>query len=162
MSNLALLARSGVDTNHLMFCLFSDTSSFMVFSSFSSAFLLLHNRTWSICTTPVTFLRTRSPGTRPAATWWDSSWHCGEDLHNLLYVKCFPHLFKKPKNKWIDRTSTKPKGKFFMEFTLSSKYLRKCNSKQVAWHWQMWTEVMSGVMYKARQTFCLDLFLLVA
>ena len=39
----------------------------------------------------------------------------------------FPHLFKKPKNKWVDRTSTKPKGKFFIEFTLSSKYWRKCN-----------------------------------
>ena len=39
----------------------------------------------------------------------------------------FPHLFKKPKNKWVDRTSTKPKGKFFMEFTLSSKYSKKCN-----------------------------------
>ena len=44
MSNLALPARksvTGVDANHLMFCLFSDTSSFMTFSSFSSAVLLL-------------------------------------------------------------------------------------------------------------------------
>ena len=44
MSNLALPARksvTGVDANHLMFCLFSDTSSFMMFSSFSSA--VLHN-----------------------------------------------------------------------------------------------------------------------
>ena len=43
MSNLALPARksvTGVDANHLMFCQFSDTSSFM-FSSFSFAVLLL-------------------------------------------------------------------------------------------------------------------------
>ena len=48
MSNLALPARksvTGVDANHLMFCLFSDISSFMTFSSFSSAVLLLHDRT---------------------------------------------------------------------------------------------------------------------
>ena len=59
MSNLALPARksvTGVDADHLMFCLFSDTSSFMMFSLFSSAVLLLHDRTRSICTTPVTFL----------------------------------------------------------------------------------------------------------
>ena len=46
MSNLALRVRksvTGVDANHLMFCLFSDTSSFMMFSSFSSVVLLLHN-----------------------------------------------------------------------------------------------------------------------
>ena len=49
MSNLALPARKsvkGVDANHLMFCLFSDTSSFMMFFSFSSAVLLLHDQTW--------------------------------------------------------------------------------------------------------------------
>ena len=34
---------------------------------------------------------------------------------------------QKNKNKWVDRISTKPKGKFFMEFTLSLKYSRKCN-----------------------------------
>ena len=46
MSYLALPARksvTGVDANHLMFCLFSDTSSFMMFYSFSSAVLLLHD-----------------------------------------------------------------------------------------------------------------------
>ena len=77
----------------------------------------------------------------------------------------FPHLFKKPKDKWVDCTFTKPKGKSFMEFALSLKYSRKCNrfsnvimNKLHDWrsHWQTWTEVM----YKARQTFCLDLFLL--
>ena len=59
MSNLALPARksvTGVDANHLIFCLFSDTSSFMMFSSFSAAVLLMHDRTRSICTTTVTFL----------------------------------------------------------------------------------------------------------
>ena len=38
-----------------MFCLFGDTLSFMMFSSFSSAVLLLHNQTQSICATPITF-----------------------------------------------------------------------------------------------------------
>ena len=45
MSNLALHAQKSVtevDANHLMFCLFSDTSSFMMFS-FSSVVLLLHD-----------------------------------------------------------------------------------------------------------------------
>ena len=48
MSNLALTARksvTGFDANHLMFCLFSDISSFTMFSSFLSAVLLLHNGT---------------------------------------------------------------------------------------------------------------------
>ena len=58
MPKPALPARKSVtggDANHLMFCLFSDTSSFM-FSSFSSAVLLLHDQMRSICTMPVTFL----------------------------------------------------------------------------------------------------------
>ena len=39
-----------------MFCLFGDTLSFMMFSSFSSAVLIqLHNQTQSICATPITF-----------------------------------------------------------------------------------------------------------
>ena len=88
MSNLALPAQksvTGVDAKHLMSCLFSETSSFMMFSSFSSAVLLLHDWTWSIYTTPVAFLWTRSPGTRLAATWQDSRWRCKEDfsLSNL-------------------------------------------------------------------------------
>ena len=89
MSNLSLPARksvTGVDANHLMFCLFSDTLSFVMFSSFSSAVLLLHDRTGSICTMPVTFLWTRSPGTRLAATWWDSRWRCEEDLHQFASI----------------------------------------------------------------------------
>ena len=46
MSNLALLAQNqvtGFDANYLVFCLFGDTSSFLMFSAFSSAALLLHN-----------------------------------------------------------------------------------------------------------------------
>ena len=130
MSNLAQPARksvTGVDANHLMCCLFSDTSSFMMFSSFSSAVLLLHDWTWSICTTPGIFLGTRSSGTRLAATWYNSRWHCEGDLHDLFSFKSFCICSKNQKNKWVDRTSTKPKGKFFIEFTLSSKYWRKCN-----------------------------------
>ena len=48
MLNLAVPVRKSVvriDENHLMFCLFGDTSSFMMFSSFSSAVLLLHDQT---------------------------------------------------------------------------------------------------------------------
>ena len=48
MSNLALPAQksvTGIDANHFMFCLFNDTLSFMTLSSFSSAVLLLHDRT---------------------------------------------------------------------------------------------------------------------
>ena len=46
----------------------------------------------------------------------------------------------------MDHTFTKPKGKFFMEFTLSSIYLRKCNRYSIMivnklhdW-WQMGTD----------------------
>ena len=53
---------------------------------------------------------------------------------------------KTKKNKWADHTSTTPKRKFFMEFTLSSKYLRKCNRFSIViinklhdWcHWRTW------------------------
>ena len=48
MSNLALPARKSVTriaANHLTFCLFSDIfESFTMFSSFSSAVLLLHDQ----------------------------------------------------------------------------------------------------------------------
>ena len=98
-------------------------------------------RTWSIYTTPVTFLWMRSPGTRLAG-------HVAR--FKIMLQRIFVWSFLK----------------FFMEFTLSSKYLRKCNrfsimivNKLYDWcHWRAWTEAM----YKARQTFCLDLFLLVA
>ena len=42
---------------------------YMTFSLFSSAVLLLHDRTWSICTTPGKNFWTRSSGTRLVATW---------------------------------------------------------------------------------------------
>ena len=128
MSNLALPAWksvTGVATNHLMFCLFSDISSFTIFSSFSSAVLLLHNRMQSICTMPVTFLWTRSPGTRLAGHMNKIQDGAAKNISFLFQI--FPHLFKKPQDKWVDRTFTKPKGKSFMEFALSSKYSRKCN-----------------------------------
>ena len=159
MPNLAWPAQKSVTV--LSWCKLFDVLSaqwyikFYDVSSFSSAVLLLHDWTWSSCTTPVTCLWMRSPETRLAATWKDSRWRCEEDLHD----------FKKKRKKRVDRTSAKPKGKFFMEFTLSSKYSRKCkifnrDYKQGAWlkPWQTWTEVM----YKARQIFCVDLFLLVA
>ena len=38
-----------------MFCLFGDTLSFVMFSSFSSAVLLVYNQTRSICATPIAF-----------------------------------------------------------------------------------------------------------
>ena len=47
MSNLAVPVRksvTGVAANHLMFCPFSDISSFTMFSSSSSAVLLLHDQ----------------------------------------------------------------------------------------------------------------------
>ena len=59
ISNLAPPARNSVtrfDANYLMFCLFGDTLlSFMMFSLFSPAVLMLHNQTQSICAAPITF-----------------------------------------------------------------------------------------------------------
>ena len=120
---------------------------------------------WSnaiICTMPVTFLWTRSPGTRLAATMV-----LRRRFARSFLFQIFPHLFKIPKNKWVDRTSTKPKGKFFMEFTLSSKYSRKCNRFSIVivnklHDWCHDRQGLKWCTYKARQTFCLDLFLLVA
>ena len=138
---------TGVDANHLMFCLFSDTSSFMMFSS---SVLLLHDRTWSICNNTCNIFMNKES--------WNST--CCHVIRFKMALQrrfawsflfqIFPRLFKKPKNKWVDHTSSKPKGKFFMEFTLSSKYSRKCNrfSTMIVnklHDWQTWTEVM----YKA-------------
>ena len=55
-SSTCIKSVTGADANHLMFCLFSDTLSFRMFSSCSSAVLLLHDRMRSLCTAPVTFL----------------------------------------------------------------------------------------------------------
>ena len=81
MSNLALPAQksvTGVDANHLMFCLFSDGA-------------------------------------------------VKEDLFDLFSFKYFCICSKNQNISESDHTSTKPKGKFSMEFTFSSKHSRKCN-----------------------------------
>ena len=64
----------------------------------------------------------------------------------LFSFKSFCICSKKTKDKWVDHTFTKPKGKFFMEFTLSSIDLRKCNRYSIMivnklhdW-WQMGTD----------------------
>ena len=116
-------------TNYLMFCLFGDTLSFMMFSSFSSAVLLLHNQTQSIYATPITFfeqgdLERARHSLRPHDKIQDG----GGYLHNLFSSKSF-HTFcaKKPQDIWVDRTFSKSKGKFFMEIILLLKYSWKCN-----------------------------------
>ena len=99
-----------------------------MFSSFSSAVLLLHNQTRSICATPITFLeRGNLDRTRHLlATWQDSRWRIIFARSFLFQI--FQHLCKKiPQDKWVDRTFPKPKGKFFMEIILSLKYSWKRN-----------------------------------
>ena len=83
---------------------------------------------------PVTFLWTRSTGTRLSGhvTRFKMEKKRFKMALQRIFAQSFPfqifpHLFTKLKNKWVDHTFTKPKGKFFMEFTLSSKYSRKCN-----------------------------------
>ena len=126
ISNLAPPAWNSItrfDANYLMFCLFGDTWSFVMFSSFSSAVLLLHNQTRSIC------------AILNEETWneLDTCWPCdkiqdgGEYLHDLFSSKSFHICAKKPQDKWVDRTFPKPKGKFFVENILSSKYSWKRN-----------------------------------
>ena len=159
-----------------MFCLFGDTLSFMTFSSFSSAVLLLHNQTRSICATAFTFFergdleRTR----HLLATWQDSRWR--RKFARSFSSKSFHICAKKPQDIWVDRTFSKSKGKFLMEIVLLSKYSWKCNrfsivivnicetrnewvndlSRVIVWcHWWAWIEVM----YKDGQTFCLGLFI---
>ena len=106
MSNLALPARksvTGVDANHLMFCLFSDTSRFMTFYSFSSAVLLLH-------------MIERDPFVQCLEHFYErgvleldllpcdkiSRWHCKEDLHDLFSFKSFCICSKNQKiSEWI-------------------------------------------------------------
>ena len=92
----------------------------MMFSSFPSAVLLLHNQTRSIC------------AILDEETWneLDTCWPCdkiqdgGEYLHDLFSSRLFHICAKKPQDKCVhvDRTFPKPKGKFFMEIILSSKY----------------------------------------
>ena len=130
IANLAPLAWNSItrfDANYLMFCLFGDTLSFMMcYTSFSSAALLLHNQTQSICATPNYFLNEE--------TWneLDTRWprdkiQDGGDLHDLFSSKSFHICAKKPQDIWVDRTFSKSKGKFFMEIILLSKYSWKRN-----------------------------------
>ena len=125
ISNLAPPAWNSItrfDANYLMFCLFGDTLSFMMFSSFSSAVLLLHNQTQSICATPITFFERGDleRARHSLATWQDSRWR--KILHDLFSSKSFHICAKKPQDIWVDRTFSKSKGKSFMEISLSSKY----------------------------------------
>ena len=97
ISNLAPPAWNSITrfgANYLMFCLFGDALSFMMLSSFSSAVLLLHNRTRSICATHITFFergdleRTR----HSLATWQDSRWQ--RIFARSFLFQVFPHLCK--------------------------------------------------------------------
>ena len=84
------------------------------------------------------------------ATWTRFKMALRRTFARSFLFQIFPHLFKKPKDKWVDRTFTKPKGKSFMEFALSSKYSRKCNRFSIGivnklhdwWicHWRTWTD----------------------
>ena len=40
---------------------------------------------------------------------------------NICIFKLFPHLCKNPKDKWVDRTFTKTKGKFFTEIIQNTR-----------------------------------------
>ena len=74
-----------------MFCLLGDTLSFMMFSSFSSSVLLLHNQMRSICATPVTFFEWNE---------LDTHWPRDkiQDLHDLFSSKPFHICAKKPQD----------------------------------------------------------------
>ena len=94
ISNLAPPAWNSItrfDANYLMFCLFGDTLSFMMFSSFSSAVLLLHNPTQSICARPITFFERGDVEwvRHSLATWQDSRWQ-----RIFAWSFLFPHLCK--------------------------------------------------------------------
>ena len=53
------------------------------------------------------------------AMWQDSRWHSREYSCDLFSFKSFRICSKNQKiSSWVDQTFTKPKGKFFMEFTL--------------------------------------------
>ena len=111
----------------LMFCLFGDTLSFMMFSLFSSAVLLLHNQTQSICATPITFFvqGDLEQARHSLATWQDSRWR-RIFAWSFLY-QVFPHLCEEAIRYMSRSNFTKSKGKFFMELILSSKYSWKRN-----------------------------------
>ena len=59
------------------------------------------------------------------ATWQDSRWW--RILARSFLFQIFPHLCKEAQDEWVDWTFPKPKGKFFVEIILSSKYSWRCN-----------------------------------
>ena len=78
ISNLAPPARNSIsrfDANYLMLCLFGDTCT-SSFRMFSSAVLLLHNQTRSVCVMPITFFERGDleRARHSLATWQDSRW----------------------------------------------------------------------------------------
>ena len=80
-----------------MFCLFGDTLSFMMFSLFSSAVLLLHNQTQNICATPKHFLNAET--WNELGTRWprDKIQDGGGYLHDLFSVNSRFHISKCPR-----------------------------------------------------------------
>ena len=82
----------------------------------------------SICAMPITFFEwgDLEQIRHLLATWQDSRWR--RIFAQSFLFQIFPHLFKKPtKDKWVpvDRTFTKPKGKFFMEIIFGIEILEK-------------------------------------
>ena len=107
ISNLAPPAWNSItrfDANYVMFCQFGDTLSLMMFSSFSSAVLLLHNETRSICATPIPFFergdleRTR----HLLATWQDSRWR--RKFARSFLFQVFPHLCEEA-TRYVSRSN---------------------------------------------------------
>ena len=81
-----------------MFCLFGDTLSFMMFSLFSSAVLLLHNQTQSICAMPKHFLNEETWNELDTRWPHDKIQDGGGYLHNLFSSKSFHICAKKPQD----------------------------------------------------------------
>ena len=83
-----------------MFCLFGDTLSFMMCSSFSSAVLLLHNRTQSVCATPIRLIFLNEETWNELDTCWprDKIQDSGGYLHDLFSSKSFHVCAKKPQD----------------------------------------------------------------
>ena len=126
ISNLAPPAWNSItrfDANYLMFCLFGDTLSFMMFSSFSSAVLLLHNQTQPFMQCLNSFWK-RRPGTSKTLAGHVTRFKMAEDVARSFLFQVFPHLCKEATG-YMSRS--KSKGKSFMEIILSSKYSWKRN-----------------------------------
>ena len=142
ISNLAPPAWNSIkrlDANYLMFCLYGDTLSFMMFSSFSSAVLLLHNQAQSICATPIPFFeRDLERARHSRAMWQDSRWRRIFAWSFLFQV--FPHLCKEAD---VSRSNFfKVWRKILHGNYLSSKYSWKRNrfSIVIVNIWETWNE----------------------